>query len=201
LPGAKPSGSRPRTYVVDAPGDPRADRILPSASGRMIVGSAPVAAGGDADVVLAALAHAVEPLTVDELALASGWSLDRVAAALDYAVEHPRIAEPVALRRTEPGTYTVTARLDRLTTAQRHNLAQVHLYRNPLTPEQANALLAVLAVRSAPEDYLTHRQDHLNAERVSNAPASSTPSTNPTTPRLTPTCFYSRRYQNALADH
>ena len=113
----------------------------------------------------------------------------------------PRIAGPVALRRTEPGTYTVTARLDRLTTAQRHNLAQVHLYRNPLTPEQANALLAVLAVRSAPEDYLTHRQDHLNAERVSNAPASSTPSTNPTTPRLTPTCFYSRRYQNALADH
>jgi hypothetical protein len=107
-------------------------------------------AAGDADVVLAALAHAVEALTVDELATALAWSLDRVTAALDYAAQHPEVAGPVAARRTEPGTYTVTARLDRLTAAQRQNLGQLHLYRNPLPVEHVTVLLAVLALSAAP---------------------------------------------------
>jgi hypothetical protein len=46
---------------------------------------------GDADVVLAALAHAIEPLITDELADALGWTLERVATAIGYAQRHPHI--------------------------------------------------------------------------------------------------------------
>jgi hypothetical protein len=119
----------------------------------------------DVGIVLVALAHASEPLTVDELATALDWTLQRITAALDHAQRHPNLASPVALRRTGPGTYTVTARLDRLTRAQRDHLGQAQLARHPLRREHAEMLLAVLALRSDPDDYLAHRADHLDAER------------------------------------
>jgi DNA-binding transcriptional regulator GbsR (MarR family) len=79
---------------------------------------------GDALTVLAALVHSAEPLTLHELATALDWPLDRVADALRTAEDHPETADPVALRRTPPGAYTVIARPDRLTTAQREALAR-----------------------------------------------------------------------------
>jgi DNA-binding transcriptional regulator GbsR (MarR family) len=83
-------------------------------------GRTPVA--DDALTALAALVHAATPLGADELATALGWSRDRVAKALQEAEEHPDVADPVALRRTGSGAYAVTARLSRLTAAQREAL-------------------------------------------------------------------------------
>jgi hypothetical protein len=119
----------------------------------------------DAGVIQVALAHAGEPLSIDELATALGWTPRRVTAALDHAQRHPHLASPVALRRTGPGLYTVTARLDCLTPAQRDHLGEAQLARRPLSPEHAHMLLAVLALRGDAEDYLTYRGEHLNAER------------------------------------
>jgi hypothetical protein len=68
----------------------------------------------DTRLVLTALAYAVEPLTVDDLATVLDWPMHRVTTALDHAENHPEPSGPVALRRTEPDTYTVTARLDQL---------------------------------------------------------------------------------------
>ncbi|WP_437509789.1 MarR family transcriptional regulator [Sorangium sp. So ce1099] len=82
------------------------------------------AAVGDALTVLAALVHAGAPLTVQQLATALGWPPDRVTSALRDAERHPDVADPVALRCPAPGTYTVVARLDRLTATQRAALGQ-----------------------------------------------------------------------------
>jgi hypothetical protein len=71
--------------------------------------------------------------------------VDQVTATLN-AQNHPRLAGPVALRRTQPDTYTVTARLDQLT-GQQQRLGQAQRYRHPLTAEQAHMLLAALAPR------------------------------------------------------
>jgi hypothetical protein len=80
------------------------------------------AAADDALTALAALMYADLPLTVDQLAAALDWPLDRVASALSEAEQHPEIADPVALQRAESGTYTLTARLDRLGATQRQAL-------------------------------------------------------------------------------
>jgi hypothetical protein len=156
---------------------------------------------GDADVVLAALAHAIEPLTTDELADALDWTLERVATAIGYAQRHPHLGGPVALRRTEPHTYTVTARLDRLSADQQHNLGQAHLYRNPLTTEQADALLAVLALRCAPDDYLSQRQDHLDAERDLKCADLIHAEHGPHRPEAHVDVLYSLRYWNTPDEH
>ncbi|MEU5846125.1 GbsR/MarR family transcriptional regulator [Saccharopolyspora shandongensis] len=73
----------------------------------------------DALTVLAALAHAGRPLTLDALATALGWPRERATAALDAIRHQPAIADPLALRATGPEMYTVTARPDRLSPAQR----------------------------------------------------------------------------------
>ncbi|KYF76660.1 hypothetical protein BE11_08370 [Sorangium cellulosum] len=88
---------------------------------------------GDALTVLAALVHAGAPLTVHQLAAALGWPRDRIASALQDAERHPDVTDPVALRRTAPGTYAIVARLDRLTTTQREALGQAR-WRGPWTP-------------------------------------------------------------------
>ncbi|MDA3643363.1 MarR family transcriptional regulator [Saccharopolyspora indica] len=74
---------------------------------------------GDARTVLAALVHADDPLTADELAKALGWPLDRVSGALRTAGEHPDISDPVVLRSAGSGAYAVVTRDDRLSAAQR----------------------------------------------------------------------------------
>lgn len=71
-----------------------------------------------------------------------GWETNQVDAALDHKRARPGPAAPVALRATGPGTYTVTARLDRLTPAQRQRLGQAQRYPHPLTAEQAHMLLS-----------------------------------------------------------
>jgi hypothetical protein len=81
------------------------------------------AALDDMLTVLAALAHASAPLTVEQLATALGWPTGRVTSALHDAERRPDITDPLALQHADPGAYTVTARPDRLTTAQRTALA------------------------------------------------------------------------------
>lgn len=101
--------------------------------------------------------------------------MGRVAAALDHAENHREPSGPVALCRTEPDTYTVTARLHQLTPEQPHRLGQAQLYRHPLTAGQAHMLLATLAFNNEPDRYLDHREAHRDAERDLNVPAWSTP--------------------------
>jgi hypothetical protein len=76
----------------------------------------------DAPTVLAALAYATQPLTVDELTTALGWPRKRVSAALDAIECRPGIADPLALTSTGPDTYTITTRPDRLSPTQREAL-------------------------------------------------------------------------------
>jgi DNA-binding transcriptional ArsR family regulator len=90
-----------------------------------MVGGTAAATVDDALTVLAALVHASVPATVAQLATALDWPLDRVTRALHDAEQHPDITDPITLRRTEPGVYTITARLDRLTTAQREALGHL----------------------------------------------------------------------------
>lgn len=76
----------------------------------------------DTRTVLAALMHAGEALTVDQLATALDWPPNRVTNALHDAERRPDITDPVALQRAESGAYTFTAKPDRLTTRQREAL-------------------------------------------------------------------------------
>lgn len=78
----------------------------------------------DALTVLAALVHAGRPLTPGDLATALDWPRDRAAAALDAIRRQPAVADPLALHVVAPGTYTVTARADRLSPAQRRALGR-----------------------------------------------------------------------------
>ncbi|AGL15141.1 hypothetical protein [Actinoplanes sp. N902-109] len=104
----------------------------------------------DALTVLTALATATGPMLVDELATALAWHLDRVHAALEHADAHPGPGGPLALRRTAPHTYTVSPRLDVLTTDQRTAVLNTNDQSQPLTVAQANALLAAITNHRAP---------------------------------------------------
>ncbi|MEU8825153.1 helix-turn-helix domain-containing protein [Streptomyces sp. NPDC048636] len=73
----------------------------------------------DVLAVLAALAHAGRPLTLDTLATALNWPRDRATAALNTLRHQPDLADPLALRAIAPATYTLTARPDRLSPEQR----------------------------------------------------------------------------------
>jgi DNA-binding IclR family transcriptional regulator len=76
----------------------------------------------DALTVLAALAHAGRPLTAGELATALGWRDERAAAALEAIRRQPAIADPFTLQDNGSEAYTLTARADRLSPAQREAL-------------------------------------------------------------------------------
>lgn len=76
----------------------------------------------DALTALAALVHAARPLTLDALSTALDWSGDRTAAALDTIRRQPAIADPLTLRDTGSESYTLIARPDRLSPAQRQAL-------------------------------------------------------------------------------
>jgi hypothetical protein len=88
----------------------------------MAGGPITAAAVEDALTVLAALIYARAPLTADQLAAALGWPMDRVTCALNAAEQHPDLAGPIAVQRTESATYIITARLDRLSSPQRQAL-------------------------------------------------------------------------------
>ncbi|MEV5554694.1 hypothetical protein AB0L44_13645 [Nonomuraea wenchangensis] len=119
----------------------------------------------DALTVLTALATTSIPLTPDELAAALRWTLDRVTMALDHAYAHPALAGPVALRRVPPDGWAISARLDVLTDDQRRALADNVRYRDPLTDDEANTLLAAYVLHGHGE-YDSWRQDHLDAEQA-----------------------------------
>ncbi|WP_345439185.1 GbsR/MarR family transcriptional regulator [Actinoallomurus vinaceus] len=89
------------------------------------------AAISDVLTVLAALLHAGEPLTVEQLAVALGWHPDRVTGSLRDAERYPDIGGPVMLQTLESGAYTVTARRHRLTAAQREALNRHRQRRSP----------------------------------------------------------------------
>jgi DNA-binding transcriptional ArsR family regulator len=97
-------------------------RLSEQMSGSAVVG--PVV--HDALTVLAALVHAGRPLPAGALATALGWPETRTTEALNAIALQPAIADPLALRAVEPGTYTLTTRPDRLDWTQREALdAQV----------------------------------------------------------------------------
>jgi len=122
------------------------------------------AADTDARTVLAALANAAIPVTVDELATVLAWTLERTAAAIDHACTRPEFAGPYALRRVPPAAFTLAPRLDQLTEQQRVDLTDLVNHRAPLTAAQAHALLAATNLGNLP-DYETWRDDHLAAEQ------------------------------------
>jgi DNA-binding transcriptional regulator GbsR (MarR family) len=88
-----------------------------------MTGGLPADAAGDVLTVLAALVHAARPLTADEMAAALGWPADRVAGALRDAERHSVVADPIVVSATGNDRYTVVARPDRLTPAQRAALS------------------------------------------------------------------------------
>jgi hypothetical protein len=150
----------------------------------------------DATLVLTALSYAVESLAVDDLAAALEWPLCRVAAALGHAAGHPRLAGPVALRRTGHDTYTVTARLDQLSGEQLRRLGQAQLYRHPLTPGQAHILLAAFALRGDPQGYREHRANHPDAERELTRAGLVRSEHSPDRPDISQDVWFSLRYFN-----
>jgi DNA-binding transcriptional regulator GbsR (MarR family) len=77
----------------------------------------------DALIVAAALIYAHVPLTVDQLGSALGWPSDRVSNALHATEQYADITDPVTIQHTESDMYTVTARVDRLSTTQRQALS------------------------------------------------------------------------------
>jgi DNA-binding transcriptional regulator GbsR (MarR family) len=94
-----------------------------------MAGGPDAAAVDDALTALAALVHAGAPLTVDQLATALGWPPDRVAGALRDAEQYRDMSDPVVLLRAGAGTYTITAKPDRLTTTQREALNHLGTHR------------------------------------------------------------------------
>lgn len=83
----------------------------------------------DALTVLAALVHAAQPLTVDELGMSLDWPHKRVTDALDAIDHRPAIADPLALASIDPDTYTITTRPDRLSPAQQQALGAASRWR------------------------------------------------------------------------
>ncbi|WP_242911477.1 hypothetical protein [Actinomadura terrae] len=104
----------------------------------------------DAQTVLTALTVASVPLTRDMLAEALDWTIHRVQHALDHAQDHPELAGPLALRRVPPDAYTLTARLDILTSEQHLALAGATRHHSTLTDDEATVLLAAIGVSRWP---------------------------------------------------
>jgi hypothetical protein len=68
------------------------------------------------------------------VAAALGWPTDRVASALQAAEDYPDITGPVILQHAEADAYIMTARLDRLSAAQRQALNNASGSCDPLGP-------------------------------------------------------------------
>jgi len=114
-----------RIFAAATPAGARLDqmsRFFARLANDMAGGPITTATFDDALTVAAALIYARAPLTVDQMAFALGWPSDRVTNALHAAEQYPDITGPVALQHTESGTFTMTARLDRLSTPQRQAL-------------------------------------------------------------------------------
>lgn len=106
----------------------------------------------DALTVLTALASAANPLDRDTLADALSWQRERVAAALECIQDHPDLAGPVALRRTDPYHYTLGPRLDLLTEEQRKILASMEPEHPALSTDEFDVLYAAVTSEQEPRD-------------------------------------------------
>lgn len=115
-----------KVFDAGTPAGARLDsmaRFFTSLSDDM-AGGTTAEAFADPLTVLAALVLVGAPRAADELATALGWPPDRVAEALREAQRHPDVTDPVVLVRTDAGAYTVVAKPDRLTAAQREALGR-----------------------------------------------------------------------------
>jgi len=146
----------------------------------------------DALTILTALAAAVAALTIDQLADALGWKLERIQTAMNYAEEHPHLAGPLILRRVPPHGYTVKPRLDRLT-AEQHKAVTTSGHAKIMTVEQANAVLAVIALGHRPE-YGDWHAEHTDAEQGLRAAGLIYNPYNHEKPKAAPEVLYSLRY-------
>ncbi|MES0838375.1 hypothetical protein [Nocardiopsis tropica] len=105
----------------------------------------------DARLVLVALAHAGAPLHTHALCRALDWPQHRLQAALGHLQDHPELAGPLALRRTGPHTFSLGARMDVLTAAQRAALDGADGQAGPIGAEEAAVLAAMLGLGPAPQ--------------------------------------------------
>ncbi|WTX01095.1 hypothetical protein OG216_47645 (plasmid) [Streptomycetaceae bacterium NBC_01309] len=105
----------------------------------------------DARTVVCALAHSDQPLSPEDLAVALDWDYHRTHNALHHAEEHPDRRGAFVVRRIPPAHYTLTPRLDLLTTAQQSRLSGEHgnvrTQRDPLTHDEAETLLHLARTR------------------------------------------------------
>lgn len=102
----------------------------------------------------------------DQLAQALNWTLERTTTALGRARATPTLAGPLALRRVTANTYTVTPRLDLLTSVQRRQIHDTVRWNQPLDVDQANVLLAALVL---------HNNEYANMPDPSYAQGSALP--------------------------
>jgi DNA-binding IclR family transcriptional regulator len=91
-------------------------------AGEMTTGPVDAAAVADALTVLAALAFARVPLTVEQLAAGLDWTRDGVVRALYDLEQYPGITDPIAVDHTDSGTYSITASGGWLSASQRQAL-------------------------------------------------------------------------------
>jgi hypothetical protein len=119
----------------------------------------------DAVTLLTALASTSIPLTLEDLATALGWLLSHTHQVLQHAQARPGLGGPVALRRVPPDAWTITARYDVLSPAQRRALLEATYFRQPLSQDEVTVLLAVLT-HGGGNRYAAWRQEHLDAEQA-----------------------------------
>jgi hypothetical protein len=163
--------------------------------------------------VLTTLAIATAPLTTDQLAEALDWTLERVATALGRAATTPHLAGPLALRHVAANTYTVTPRLDLLTSDERGRLHEIARWNQPLDVEQANVLLAALVLhdneyadqpgptyaewREGQLDTAEWREGQLDTEHELRVSGLIYADYKPEAPKINPEVLYSLRCQES----
>ena len=157
----------------------------------------------DTLTVLNALATATAPLTTDQLADVLDWPLERVTIALVRASTNPETAGPLALRHVAANTYTVTPRLDLLTSDARGRLHETARWNQPLNAEQANVLLAALVLHDngyadqPGPTYGEWREGHLDTERELRVSGVLYADHKPQAPKINPEVLYSLRCQES----
>lgn len=157
----------------------------------------------DALTLLAALATATAPLTTDQLAEAMGWTLARIITAVEHAAATPALAGPLALRQVAASTYTLTPRLDLLTSDQRRQVQDASRWCQPLDVERANVLLAALVLHHGEyggvpgPSYAEWREGHLDHERVLRVSGLLYADHKPEAVKINPGVLYSLRCQDS----
>lgn len=109
-------------------------------------------AGRDALTVLAALAAAGNPASIDQLAEALAWPPERVADAVDHAELNPDVGGALALHRTDTIHYTAAPVLNLLTADQREALKALGPKLPLLSTDELDVLSALIDNYPVPHD-------------------------------------------------